>query len=160
MPRTKKAEPSTISFGKYKGQPVEALLADTDYARWCRTEDGVMQRLRKKHPLVFLQILSANPTPTATKPEEPKPAIESAPVSLVDSCLDHWRRTIIETYAIWSHIIRDNPETLDHTCRGEMDYLRKVRTCLESLPDNASQKEKALVNARIMHLSDNHLMHF
>jgi hypothetical protein len=32
-----------VPFGKYKGQPVESLLADQDYMRWVVAQVGLMR---------------------------------------------------------------------------------------------------------------------
>jgi hypothetical protein len=37
-----------VTFGKYKGQPVTTLLADTAYLEWCKTQDFF-----KKHTTVY-----------------------------------------------------------------------------------------------------------
>ena len=37
-----------VPFGKYKGQPITTLLADTEYLEWCKQQDVL-----KKYPIVY-----------------------------------------------------------------------------------------------------------
>jgi hypothetical protein len=42
-----------VPFGKYKGQPLELLLADQDYLHWVSGQPGLMAMLQSRHPAVF-----------------------------------------------------------------------------------------------------------
>ena len=55
---TEKEEKQTVSadivpFSKYKGQPVESLLADQDYMRWVVAQVGLMRMLQDRFPAMF-----------------------------------------------------------------------------------------------------------
>lgn len=42
-----------VPFGKYRGQPVDALLADQDYLRWAMAQPGIVAMLQARHPAIF-----------------------------------------------------------------------------------------------------------
>ena len=44
---------SLVPFGKYKGQPLELMLADQDYLQWVTSQPGLMTMLQSRHPAVF-----------------------------------------------------------------------------------------------------------
>lgn len=46
-------EANVVPFGKYRGQPVEALLADQNYVTWIMGQPGIVQMLQAKHPTLF-----------------------------------------------------------------------------------------------------------
>lgn len=48
-------------FGKYKGQPVESLLADQDYMRCVVAQIGLMRMLQDRFPAMFNIITIAAP---------------------------------------------------------------------------------------------------
>jgi hypothetical protein len=50
-----------VPFGKYKGQPVESLLADQDYMRWLVAQIGLMRMLQDRFPAMFNNITIAAP---------------------------------------------------------------------------------------------------
>ncbi len=60
-----------IPFGKYKGQPVEHLLADPDYRGWILAQPGLMTMLEKRHPALINVITVGAPTTNDT-PEHNK----------------------------------------------------------------------------------------
>jgi uncharacterized protein (DUF3820 family) len=37
------APANIVPFGKYRGQPVEVMLADQDYLRWVKSQPSLMQ---------------------------------------------------------------------------------------------------------------------
>lgn len=44
---------SLVPFGKYRGQPVEMLLADGDYVEWIMGQPGLVQKLQREYPVLF-----------------------------------------------------------------------------------------------------------
>jgi hypothetical protein len=42
-----------VPFGKYKGQPIEVMLADQNYLGWVTAQPSLMQMLQHKHVAVF-----------------------------------------------------------------------------------------------------------
>jgi hypothetical protein len=56
---------SIVPFGKYKGQPVEAMMADRDYCSWAMAQAG----LRTRFASVFAIIVNGGTAPDAPTPE-------------------------------------------------------------------------------------------
>lgn len=50
-----------VPFGKYTGQPVETLLADSDYLQWVKGQPGLMRTLETRHPVFFNIIVTGGP---------------------------------------------------------------------------------------------------
>jgi hypothetical protein len=54
-----------VPFGKYRGQPVEAMMADQNYCAWALTQPG----LRAKFPSLIAVIVNGGTAPDAPTPE-------------------------------------------------------------------------------------------
>jgi hypothetical protein len=53
-----------VPFGKYKGQPVEVMMADRDYCSWAMAQAG----LRARFASVFAIIVNGGTAPDAQLP--------------------------------------------------------------------------------------------
>jgi hypothetical protein len=42
-----------VPFGKYRGRPVEQLLADQDYLHWINGQPAIIDMLQKRYPVIF-----------------------------------------------------------------------------------------------------------
>jgi hypothetical protein len=51
-----------VPFGKYKGQPIESMLADRDYLDWVIAQPGIVSMLQVKFPALFNIISVGTPT--------------------------------------------------------------------------------------------------
>jgi hypothetical protein len=60
-----------VPFGKYAGQPVDALLADENYLQWLMAQPGAMDLLQRRAPAVFNIIMVGAPQ-TDDTPEHNK----------------------------------------------------------------------------------------
>lgn len=54
-----------VPFGKYKGRPIEAMMADRDYCSWAMAQSG----LRARFSSVFAIIVNGGTAPDAPTPE-------------------------------------------------------------------------------------------
>jgi hypothetical protein len=59
---------SIVPFGKYRGQPVEVMLADSGYVEWILNQPSLVTRLQGQHPAFFNNITVGSPT-TEDSPE-------------------------------------------------------------------------------------------
>jgi hypothetical protein len=61
-------KPVLVPFGKYKGQPVESLLADRSYLEWVMAQPGLVQMLQARHAALF-NIITIGAPETDDTPE-------------------------------------------------------------------------------------------
>jgi hypothetical protein len=52
---------SIVPFGKYRGQPVEVMLADSGYLEWILGQPGIIAMLQSRHPAFFNVIMVGAP---------------------------------------------------------------------------------------------------
>jgi hypothetical protein len=50
-----------VPFGKYRGQPIEVMLADADYLNWVAAQPGLMRMLEDRHVAIFNLITMGAP---------------------------------------------------------------------------------------------------
>src|SRR4029077_5507526 len=60
-----------VPFGKYRGQPLEVMLADQGYLQWVTAQPGLMTMLQSKYPAVF-NIITIGAPATDDTPEHNK----------------------------------------------------------------------------------------
>jgi hypothetical protein len=44
---------SIVPFGKYRGQPVDALLADQNYLDWMLAQPDLVAKIQSRYPALF-----------------------------------------------------------------------------------------------------------
>ena len=52
-----------IPFGKYKGQPVDVLAADRDYAEWLQQQDWFRERYQSLYTIIINNFGEPDDTP-------------------------------------------------------------------------------------------------
>jgi hypothetical protein len=62
---------SVVPFGKYRGQPVDVMLADRGYLEWIMAQPGIMTMIQGKYP-ALLNIITVGAPTTDDTPEHNK----------------------------------------------------------------------------------------
>jgi hypothetical protein len=57
-----------IPFGKYRDQPIEVLLADSQYLAWILAQPGLVAMMQQRYPAIYNIIVTGVPT-TEDTPE-------------------------------------------------------------------------------------------
>ncbi len=144
-----------VPFGKYRGLPVENLLADEgNYLQWMFSEPTLIARLRKRHPRFFAMVSEAyaarqlQTQPVAVQRTPRKRTI--APLSRLKQFTNH----IKNLYGRYSpqDVTTLSPADLKKY-RNDMDIVRKIRAVLESLRADLSEPEEEAAWERVLHLA-------
>jgi uncharacterized protein (DUF3820 family) len=79
--------PEVIPFGKYKGQPVEVVAADTDYCEWLTAQKW----FKGKYQSLYRTLTSHGTEPAAsTAPPLPVFIGETEPASAIPETAEYW----------------------------------------------------------------------
>jgi hypothetical protein len=80
---------SVVPFGKYKGQPIEVVLRDAEYARWVVAQPWVKDR----HPEFWSEVMGTNPSPDDTPEHNKMQALFLNRGFRIKFALQRWMRT-------------------------------------------------------------------
>jgi hypothetical protein len=65
------ADTSLVPFGKYRGQPIDVMLADRGYLEWVLAQPGIVAMIQGKYPALF-NIITVGAPATDDTPEHNK----------------------------------------------------------------------------------------
>lgn len=101
-----------VKFGKYKGQPLEILLKDTDYVKWCQN-NGMFEKFKLNIGTVVV-----NNNVTMTK-DEPTPAHNKLQNMFLDN--DFVKKFISMFVPIYNFNINEKSETINYELSVEFE---------------------------------------
>jgi hypothetical protein len=134
------SEKDIVPFGKYRDQPVEAMLADQNYVQWVMSQPGLVTMIQGRYPALFNIITVGSPT-TEDTPEHNKLQAMFLSKSFQDAFIE--RAIGKSPYAISAELAQEVNDAAAKRLKASIELAqRDVAISLEKLKE--AQKENAL----------------